>query len=121
MTKALEIVGRFGKVDNTIDYQNNKDIQNRHKIYTHRLQRFLPKLFIYLENKDLTRTLEENLGEEECNMGNLLVIVKEIAISNPIVKERIGKPLKKCLIFKFKKSKRALRSYRQKVHPIQFT
>ena len=37
MTKALEIVGGFGKVDNAIDYQNNKDIQDRHKIYTHRL------------------------------------------------------------------------------------
>ena len=69
----------------------------------------------------MTGTLEENLGEEECDMENLLVIVKEIAISNPTVKEHIEKPLKRCLIFKFKKSKRALRSYRYKVYPIQFT
>ena len=33
MVKSLEIDDKFEKPANTIEYQTNKEIQNRHKIY----------------------------------------------------------------------------------------
>ena len=80
MTEAFEIVERFEKVVNTIDYQNNKHIQNIYKIYP-RIVEVLPRIVHLLGKQGLVfREHRENLDEEECNMGKFLVFVKEMAI-----------------------------------------
>ena len=51
MPRVFEIIERFEKVANTMDYQNN--IQSGYKIYPQieHPDRFLPKFFIYLGNR----------------------------------------------------------------------
>ena len=51
MPRVFEIVERFEKAANTMDYQNN--IQSGYKVYPQieHPDRFLPKLFIYLGNR----------------------------------------------------------------------
>ena len=110
MTKAFEIVERFEKVVNTINYQNNKDAQNSYKTYPQLLPEFILPEFIYLENRDATETFYDIVKFKRIRMqhGEFFSNVKEIAISNPILKEHIDKQLKKDVEYLSSKSQNEL-------------
>ena len=102
MSEAFGIIEKFKTVVNTIDYQTSQNIQNKSSKKSskqiHKSLKLLPELFIY----------SENLEEDESNMGNFLAIVKEIANSNPILKEHIEKPIWKDVTYLSPKSQNEL-------------
>ena len=69
--------------------------------------KLLPDLLIYSESRDF-RGHRENLEEDESNMGNFLAIVKEIANSNPILKEHIEKLIRKDVTYLYPKNQNEL-------------
>ena len=108
MTEAFGIIEKFETVVNTIDYQTIQDIQNRYKTYPQIIEA-LARIVHLLERQGLAfRGHRENLEEDESNMGNLLAIVKEIANSNPILKEHIEKSIRKDVTYLSPKSQTKL-------------
>ena len=94
MVKVLEINDKFEKPVNTIAYQTNKEIQNKHEIYP-QLVEILARIVHLLGKLGLAfRGHRESLVEEG-NTGNVLEIVKEIANHNVLLKEHIEKTLRK--------------------------
>ena len=108
MTEAFGIIGKFKTVVNTIDYQTSQDIQNRYSTYPQIIEA-LARIVYLLGRQGLAfRGHRENLEEDESNMGNFLAIVKEIANSNPILKEHIEKPIRKDVTYVRPKSQNEL-------------
>ena len=97
MTEAFGIIEKFETVVNTIDYQASQDIQNRYKTYPQIIEAIIRTFYLLKRHGLAFRGNRENLEEDEGNMGNFLAIVKEIANSNPILKEHIEKLIRKML------------------------
>ena len=95
LTEAFGIIEKFETVVNTIDYQTSQDIQNRYKTYPQIIEALARIVHLFGRQGLTLRGHRESLEEDESNMGNFLAIVKEIANSNPILKEHIEKPIRK--------------------------
>ena len=107
-TIVLPWLGLFETLVNTIDYQTSQDIQNRYKTYPQIIEA-LARIFHLLGRQGLVfKEDRENLEEDESNMGNFLAIVKEIANSNPILKESIEKLIRKDVTYLSPKSQNEL-------------
>ena len=98
----------FETVVNTIDYQTSQDIQNRYKTYPQIIEALARIVHLFGRQGLTLRGHRENLEEDESNMGNFLAIVKEIANSNPILKEHIEKPIRKDVTYLSSKSQNEL-------------
>ena len=82
----------------TIEYQTNKEIQNRHKIYP-QLVEILARIVHLLGKQGLAFRRHRERGHRESlvegNTGNFLEIVKEIVNHNVLLKEHIEKSFRK--------------------------